>query len=138
MKTSAADDARGDRLDVGVGGWRQRMEGDGAVGMLLPDTVGDQRVEAEVGVEEGAEALHRGHGSTSSARASPFRSSPTSSTCSPRLATPRIARPAQDHLAGEIGAPRAIANALEGLDLCVAQKAALGPEVDAWLKAKKK
>jgi hypothetical protein len=57
----APDDARGERLDDVVGRRRQRVEGDGAVGMFLPHAVGDQRVEVEVRVDERAEALHGGH-----------------------------------------------------------------------------
>ncbi len=43
-----------------------------------------------------------------------------------------------DHLASVIGGPRTIAQALEGLDQCVTQKAALAPELEAWLKQRKK
>jgi len=45
---------------------------------------------------------------------------------------------ARAHLGDSIGFTRALANALEGLDQCVAQMAALGPELDAWLKRRTK
>ncbi len=41
------------------------------------------------------------------------------------------------HLAPAAGGPRTVAQALERMDLCIARKAAQGPELDAWLTAQK-
>jgi alanyl aminopeptidase len=47
-----------------------------------------------------------------------------------------IAAWANEHIAGARGGERAVAQALERFDQCVAQRASLGPQVDAWLAAK--
>jgi len=43
---------------------------------------------------------------------------------------------AEAHLAGLPGGVRVVAQALERMDQCIAHKAAVGPELDAWLEAR--
>ncbi len=43
---------------------------------------------------------------------------------------------AQDHLASLPGGARTVAQAIERMDQCIARKAAVGPELDAWLAAR--
>ena len=54
-----AHDARGDLLDVLVGGRRQWMKAKRAIVLLVPDALGDQGMEMQIGVGKRAHPLDR-------------------------------------------------------------------------------
>ena len=64
VREQAADpghDARGDLLDVFIGGWRQSVKAERAIGPLVPDTLGDQGMKMQVGIGERTHQLDGRH-----------------------------------------------------------------------------